>query len=150
MICSPMVMTGLSEYFGSCITIVMRPPRRSRNFRLDAVRRSVPSKAKPLCRHLARRRRQPEDGAARLGLAGAGFPDDSEPLAAKRERHAAHGLHDSGAQMETYLQIFDLEKRGGAHLAAFGSSTSRSPSPRRLKPRLTMKMARPGMAATHH
>src|SRR3546814_1437784 len=31
-----------------------------------------------------------------------------------------------------------------------GSSTSRRPSPSRLNPRLTMKMAMPGTVATHH
>ena len=37
MICSPMVMTGLREYFGSCITIEIRPPRNARNVRFEAV-----------------------------------------------------------------------------------------------------------------
>ena len=76
-------------------------------------------------------------------------PDDAEALAAELERHAAHRLHDAGAQVEADAQVFDVEKRL-RHLAAFGSSTSRRPSPSRLKPRLTTKMARPGMAATHH
>ena len=36
------------------------------------------------------------------------------------------------------------------HFAAFGSSASRRPSPSRLNARLTMKIAAPGAAATHH
>jgi hypothetical protein len=43
-ICSPIVITGFSEYFGSCSTSEMRAPRIARRVRLDAVSRSIPSK----------------------------------------------------------------------------------------------------------
>ncbi len=85
---------------------------------------------------------------AGLRLARAGLADDPEALAAEPEGHAAHRLDNPGAQVEADAEVVDLEK--GAHFAAFGSRTSRSPSPSRLKPRLTTKMASPGMAATHH
>ena len=149
MICSPMVMTGFSEYFGSCITMLMRPPRRVRSVRFEAVSRSMPSKARRLAVTSPGGGVRPEDRAARLRLAGAGLAHDAEALAAELEGHAAHRFHGAGAQVKADAQIFDVEKRL-RHLAAFGSRTSRRPSPSRLKPRLTTKMARPGMAATHH
>ena len=42
-ICSPTRITGLSEYFGSCSTMPIRPPRRSRHWARVALRRSIPS-----------------------------------------------------------------------------------------------------------
>ena len=42
-ICLPMVITGLSEYFGSCKTMAMRPPRKARRSCAGAFRRSMPS-----------------------------------------------------------------------------------------------------------
>ena len=108
-----------------------------------------PVEGEALGRHLAGGRGEAENGAARLRLAGARLAHDAEPLAAELEGHAAHRFHDAGAQVEADAQVFDVEKRL-RHLAAFGSRTSRRPSPSRLKPRLTTKMARPGMAATHH
>ena len=44
-ICSPTVMTGFSEYLGSCRIIAMRPPRSARRSASPARRRSTPSKA---------------------------------------------------------------------------------------------------------
>ncbi len=41
----PMVITGFSENFGSCMTIDMRMPRRARHWRGVARLRSMPSKA---------------------------------------------------------------------------------------------------------
>ena len=68
------------------------------------------------------------------------MPSRSRPSV---KRDAAHRLDDAGAGGKANAQIFDVEERL-RHLAAFGSSTSRRPSPSRLKPRLTMKMATPG------
>ena len=56
-------------------------------------------------------RNQVEDGAAGHRLAGAGFADDAEALAAEREGQAAHGTHDAGRRVEIDLEIVDLEKR---------------------------------------
>src|SRR6185312_4265248 len=93
--------------------------------------------------------RQAHYGAAGLRLAGAGFADDAQPLPAEREGNAAHRLHQAGAGGKGDAQVFYVEER--AHwLLPRGSSASRRPSPSRLKPRLTMRMATPGMAATHH
>src|SRR6185437_731843 len=89
-------------------------------------------------------RQQPDDGAAGQRLARAGLTDDADALAAHGESHAAHGL----MLTEAHGEIAHLEKRC-AH-RCFGSSTSRRPSPSRLKARLTTAMAMPGIAATHH
>ena len=51
------------------------------------------------------------------------------------------------ADREGDAQVRDLEQR--RHRRAFGSRTSRRPSPSRLKPSETTKMAMPGMVATH-
>ncbi len=103
----------------------------------------------PLGDDLAGGRREAQDGAAGLRFAGTRFTDDSETFPAEMERDPAHRLDDAGAEVEADAEIFDFEKRL-CHLAAFGSRTSRNPSPSRLKPRLTTKMAAPGIAATHH
>src|SRR5690606_12551777 len=89
------------------------------------------------------------DGAAGLRLAGAAFPDDAQPLAAEREGDAAHGLDEAGARREGDTQVLDGQKSAHWPLPR-GSSASRRPSPSRLKPRLTTRMAKPGIAATHH
>ena len=94
--------------------------------------------------------RQPHDGAAGLRFAGTGFADDAETLAPEREGHAAHRLHQPGAGGEGHAQVLNGQKRRTHWPASLGSSASRRPSPRRLKPRLTMRIATPGMAATHH
>ena len=92
---------------------------------------------------------QAHDGAAGLRLAGTALADDAEPFAAEREGHAAHRLDDTRTRREGDAQVFYVEKRAHWPLPR-GSSASRRPSPSRLKPRLTMRMATPGAAATHH
>src|SRR5260221_469918 len=89
-------------------------------------------------------RQQSEDGAAGQRLAGPGLADDAEALAAHGEADAAHRLRVAEAQDE----VAHLEQGRGHR--CFGSSTSRRPSPSRLKPKLTTAMAMPGIAATHH
>src|SRR5690554_641245 len=60
-------------------------------------------------------------------------------------------FHPPAMGRKADAQILDTEHGSGHHLPSFlGSSTSRSPSPRKQKPRLTMMMAKPGMVATHH
>ncbi len=103
--------------------------------------------------------RQAHDRPARLRLAGSALADNAEPFATKREGNAAHRLNFSGAGRKGDAQVVDRQKRPALlrvhipHLhcpASFGSSASRRPSPSRLKPRLTIRMATPGMPATHH
>src|SRR5262249_49167254 len=96
----------------------------------------------------ARPRHQPQDGPPGQRLAGARLADDAEALAAEREADAPHRLERAGRPREGDVQVRELEQRL-AH-GCLGSSTSRSPSPSRLKPRLTTKMAMPGMVETHH
>src|SRR4029079_12516313 len=72
--------------------------------KIDAV------EGEPARRDLARRRRQPENGAAGLRLAGARFADDAEPLAAKMEGDAAPRLDDAGLEGKADRQILDGEE----------------------------------------
>src|SRR3546814_14249843 len=98
-----------------------------------------------------------QDGAAGHRLARARRADYAELLAAEREGDSAHRLDQSLARREGDLQVLDGEQRLCCPLPfahpwppLLGSSTSRRPSPSRLNPRLTMKMAMPGTVATHH
>src|SRR4029450_4177212 len=103
-------------------------------------------------RDAAGRTDETHDGAPGRGLAGAAFADDAQALATQGEADVAHG-----ADIAVVAGIGDAEvahgEEGIGH-ASIGhdraSLTSRKPSPNRLNPRLTMKMARPGMVATHH
>ena len=92
-ICWPTVITGSSEYFGSCSTMAMRWPRSLRKPRSDRPRRSMPSKSQ-LVRLDLRPGRPTRPRMARpvVRLARAAFADDAQPLAAEREADAAHGL----------------------------------------------------------
>ncbi len=125
-------------------------PRRAMQ-EIDAVEREA-SRG-----HAALRRREAEDGASRLRLAGPRFADDAETLAGERERHAAHGLGPAAvaigerdAKVVDHQHRLTVRRRHDIHFDAFGSSASRRPSPSRLKARLTTKIAAPGAAATHH
>ena len=126
-------------------------PRRAAQ-QIDAVELEPPR------RDAALRRGEAEDGAPGLRLARTRFADDAQPFAAERERHAAHGFGRAAvAVRERDAQVVDDQHRRRdvaecrrIHFAAFGSSASRRPSPSRLNARLTMKIAAPGAAATHH
>jgi len=96
-----------------------------------------------------RRGDQAEDGAPRGRFAGAGLADDRQPLAPQGEADVARCAHRAAASGKGYVETFDFEQRRFAH-EDFGSKASRNPSPNRLNPRLTTKIARPGIVATHH
>src|SRR5690606_3460214 len=101
-------------------------------------------------RNLCVRGRQAHNGPAGLRLARPRLAHYAQPLAPEKERYATHGLHPAGAGGKGHAEILDLQQ-GFAHWTPLrGSSASRRPSPRRLKPRLTMRMATPGTPATHH
>ncbi|MCY1487977.1 hypothetical protein D9M68_216600 [compost metagenome] len=102
-----------------------------------------------LGRHLRMARRQPHDRPARLRLAGAAFADDAEAFAAEREGDATYRLDEAGTGRERDLEVFYRQQRTHWPLSR-GSSASRRPSPSRLKPRLTIRIAMPGIVATHH
>src|SRR5215472_4747291 len=116
--------------------------RRYRSHEIDAVEHE------PGCLELCARRQQSQDRSASQRLPGAALPDDTELLASHREADTAHGRGHATRRSEGHAEIRNLEERRGHR--CFGSSTSRSPSPSRLNPRLTMQIARPGNAATHH
>ena len=107
----------------------------------------------------AGRRGQPEQRPPGLGFPRPALADDAEPLAPELEADAAHDLHGSSARREGHAQVLDGEERprrsgvagagARAQRCAFGSSTSRNPSPRKLKPSETTKIAMPGIVATH-
>src|SRR5262249_38713586 len=107
----------------------------------------------------------------RHALARAGFAHDAERLAGMDlEAHAVDGAHRPVIGEELRLEVRNLEHgqigrrgrrasplgalpvaRGDVHRRlAFGSRKSRTPSPRKLKPSTTVKIAKPGKAATHH
>src|SRR5579885_701524 len=69
------------------------------------------------------------------GLAGAALADDAEDLTGlDRERDAVEHSHPPAGACEGDREVLDLEQ---AHRSlARGSSRSRSPSPRRLNPRM--------------
>ena len=96
--------------------------------------------------YLLARRIGPAAAAFEQGLAVA--PDHTDLLATDLEIDAAHRLEHPLLGGEAHVQSLDFHQRF-AHRECLGSSTSRRPSPSRLKPRLTTKMARPGTVATH-
>ena len=97
-------------------------------------------------------------GRERLGIVGESGSGKSQTgrailgLTAPGGRVSAQTLQFSGIDLLRCAQSQrrHLEQGRFVHFTAFGSSASRSPSPSRLKARLTMKMAAPGAAATHH
>src|SRR6185369_12839511 len=93
---------------------------------------------------------QPKDRTSGHRLAGAALADDAQPLAAECEGDALHHFDRPARRREGDPEIVDLEQRAQWRSPCLGSSTSRRPSPRKQKPRLTMTMAKPGMVATHH
>ena len=95
------------------------------------------------------RRQQTHDGHHGHALAGAGFADDAVELPLLDiEVDAADGLQLTASLAgERHFQVADLKQRR-AHFD-LGSSRSRRPSPRKLKPSTMVRMARPGPAAIH-
>ena len=113
---SPTRITGLSEYFGSCRTMPIRPPRSSRHCARLARSRSTPSNSSRSAVTTRRRRQQAHDGAADGRLARAALADDAQLLAPDRERHAAHGVDQPGPGGEGDAQVLD-----GQHGHGLGS-----------------------------
>ena len=97
----------------------------------------------------AGRAHQAQDRAAGHGLARPALAHDAKAFAAQVEIDAAHGLEFALPGREGDAQVAHGQKGFGHDLSPLGSSTSRSPSPSRLKAIDTRKIAMPGMAATH-
>ena len=113
MICRPIGSTGLSEVIGSWKIIAMSRPRSSRISSSDRSSRSRPSNRMRPARYPAGLLgEQAHDGERRHRLAGAGFADDGDDLAAvdgvrnavDRADHAARGL-------ELDVQVLHLQQR---------------------------------------
>ena len=128
----------------------MRLPRSVRSVRFEAREQIDPVEVERLAVTSPGGGVRPRMARPGLRLAGAGFAHDAESLAAELKGDAAHRLDDAGAQVKADAEIFDVEKRLSSFARPSDRATSRRPSPSRLKPRLTTKMAMPGMAATHH
>ena len=129
----------------------MRAPRRRRICRSLAGQEVGAVEGQPVCASTmpggGTRR---EDGAAGGRLARAALADDAELLACRASKLTPRtASDDAGAGRGSGRAGRRTSSSGRGH-ARLGSSTSRRPSPSRLKPRLTMKMASPGMVATHH
>src|SRR5690606_38775295 len=107
--------------------------------------------AQPVGGHHARRADEAQDRTAGHRLSRTAFADDAQPLAAEREGNATHHFNRAGRGGEAHPQVLHVQKWLGHCLPPLlGSSTSRSPSPRKQKPSETITMAKPGMVATHH
>ncbi len=88
-ICAPMVITGFSENFGSCITIEMRRAANGAHLPFGSASGGpMPSKPRRSAVTAPGGRMSLQDRAAGHRLAGAAFADDAEPLATERERDA--------------------------------------------------------------
>ena len=97
------------------------------------------------------------DRQRRDALAAAQFADKAEMLAlAEMKIDAVDRLGDAVARVEVRLQSIDAEKivlsygwrPSAAYILIRGSSRSRSPSPRKLNPAASTKIARPGSVET--
>src|ERR1700737_2233747 len=107
--------------------------------------------------HLRSRRRQPEHGKRGHAFAASRFPDEADKLSRPHlEADSIDRFAGTPASRDLYGQAVHSQGRSsvagtvrpgflGRHQPfKSGSSQSRSPSPRRLKPRTAMKMAEPG------
>ena len=91
----------------------------------------------------------------RDALAGAGFADDAERLAGSdleadavdRAHHARHRWGNACAGRAPRAAAPSRGRPRPQRARACGSSQSRTPSPRKLKPITTVRMARPGKVA---
>ena len=97
-------------------------------------------------RDARRGRQQAQNRLQRDALARAALADDAQDLARIHvEVDAAHRL-DPAAEGDA--QVADPEEGGLGHVV-WGSRRSRSPSPRKLKPSTTVRIAMPGPNAIH-
>src|SRR5690606_36178413 len=90
------------------------------------------------------------DGECRDRLAGTGFPDNAEDLAAADvESYPVEHMQHAAARHEVDGEIVDGEQRT-VNGRILGSSMSRSASPSRLKVKTVTIRASPGNVAIHH
>ena len=92
---APAVITGFSEYFGSCRIRPARLPRMRRIASSSARSTSMSSKVSLSAVITALRRQQPQDRARGQRLARTRFADDAELLLAQRQRDVAHRLGEA-------------------------------------------------------
>ena len=154
-ICVPIVNSGLKEPYGSCGMKVMRRPRTSSRDAPGAMAEQVLAAEADAARLDARgvARQDAEDGAGQRGLAATGLADQPHDLAragstgrrrrARARRPPRWRRRRADRSTASRLIVWRPPRR------MRGSSTSRKPSPSRLKPITTRKMARPGAAAYH-
>ena len=85
-------------------------------------------------------------------LAAARLADQTQDLVlAHAQVHAVERLDHAAQTAKLEPQVADLEQIVGGHQRfILGSSTSRSPSPTKLKASTRAKMARPGNVPIHH
>ena len=99
------------------------------------------------------RRQQAHDGKHRHALAAAGLADQAKRLARTRfQIHAPDRLKSATRRSEGHFKVANLEQRciGIPHHWVRGSRKSRRPSPRKLNPSATERIAMPGPNAIHH
>ena len=112
-ICSPIVITGFSENFGSCSTIAMRAAAQARGAALGGQRsRSIPANSSRFAVTRALGRRSPRIARPVWRLARARLADDAQPFATELEGDAAHGLGRAAVAIrERDAQVVDDEQR---------------------------------------
>ncbi len=90
-------------------------------------------------------RQQAEQRQRHHCLAAAGLADKAEDMSAlEGEADAAHDLERTARGRQRHAEIGDFEQGHQRRRIRRGSKTSRSPSPRRLRPSTASTMARPG------
>ena len=167
-ICSSIVRTGLSEVIGSWKIIAMSRPRMSRTSSSRSSTMFWPSNmTRPPSIRPAGFGQQAHDRQVRHALAAAGLADEPEPLALlELEADPVDGVDRPLVGAELDDQVLDVQERwrsgrgcraggtlrgryGGGHRLSRGSSDSRSPSPRRLKPIAVIEIAAPVQKMIH-
>src|SRR5581483_4614824 len=100
-----------------------------------------------------RGRQQPQDGEGECALSGAGLAHDAEGAAGlESERHVVDRAHHAGPPRAHVVrgQVAQLEERRVAHSwRSWGSSFTRSQSPRRLADSTISMMQQPGSTVSH-
>ena len=148
MIWVPIGNSGLNVPNGSCgMKVMLRPQIPSEPGARAGATKSSPRKRIVPPGHAALPGEDSQDGVGKRGLAAAGLPNEAHDLA--RPDGEIDAVEDPGGAVPGGIrdeEVFDLDEITGRrpHVEIRRSRTSRNPSPRRLKPITTRKIASPG------
>ena len=115
----PTVKTGFRALIGSWKTMAICLPRKFAHVGFRLVQHVVAVEQDAAFKNLAGRDgNEAHDGARRDRLAGAGFADQSEGLAAvHRQGNAVDGCQPAAFEVKTDAEVFDLQDRVGHAVA---------------------------------